>query len=79
MSARERDAEVIRLAFDIPGIAQAGDAIIHHPNHPNPALRLCLAHPLDISLLPEIRAKVAAYNTALSGLITSTDGRMPGA
>ena len=81
MSAHERgrNAEVIRLTFDIAGIAEAGDAIIHNPDHPTPALRLCRVRPMNIEHLPYIREQVAAHDATIPGLIKSSGGSMPGA
>ena len=79
MTAHERgkNAEVIRPTFDIAGIAQAGDAIIHNPDHPNLALRLCRVCPMNIEHLPYIKEQVVAHDATISGLIKSRGGRMP--
>jgi hypothetical protein len=74
---RGKNAELIRLTFDIPGIAEAGDAIIHDPNHPNPALRLCRVRAMNIEDLPYVKEQVVAHDATISGLIKSSGGRTP--
>ncbi len=56
---REKNAEVIHLKSDVVGAGQAGDVIIHNPDHPNPALRLCRVVPIDAGLLSVIKESVS--------------------
>ena len=56
----EKNAEVIHLKSDIAGVGRAGDTIVHNPDHPNPALRLCRVIPLDADLLSAVKEHAAS-------------------
>ena len=55
---------MIHLKSDIVGAGQAGDVIIHNPDHPNPALRLCRVVPIDAGLLSVIKESVSEEPSA---------------
>ncbi len=60
-------AEVLRIHVRIPGVADAGDFIVHDPDHPQPTLRLCRLVPLAPDLLPVIRAHITRYPSGCLG------------